>query len=111
MPKSRSTRKSKPSRNPRVPSVHGTFKEMYMSNMNGNVNKGSVDAEITEDHIDYIATTNGKTEKGRIELYPNQYGFHGTPTNTYVQAPTNTYVHSPTKGYHRRKHHRKTRRR
>jgi hypothetical protein len=103
MPKSRSTRKSKPSRNPRVPSVHGTFKEMYMSNMNGNVNKGSVDAEITEDHIDYIATTNGKTEKGRIELYPNQYGFHGTPTNTYV--------HSPTKGYHRRKNHRKTRRR
>jgi hypothetical protein len=70
--------------------------------MNGNVNKGSVDAEITDDHIDYIATTNGKTEKGRIELYPNQYGFHGTPTNTYV--------HSPTKGYHRRKNHRKTRR-
>ena len=110
MPKSRSTRKSKPSRNPRVPSVHGTFKEMYMSNMNGNVNKGSVDAEITDDHIDYIATTNGKTEKGRIELYPNQYGFHGTPTNTYVQAP-NTYVHASTKGYHRRKSHRKTRRR
>ena len=110
MPKSRSTRKSKPSRNPRVPSVHGTFKEMYMSNMNGNVNQGSVDAKITEDHIDYIATTNGKTEKGRIELYPNQYGFHGTPTNTYVQAP-NTYVHASTKGYHRRKNHRKTRRR
>ena len=95
--------------------MYGTFKESYRSNMNGVVDEGSINAEITEDHIDYSTTQNGKTEKGRIELYPNQYGFHGTPVNTYVMSPSpmssSPMSSSPTKGYYNRKNHRKTKRR